>query len=133
MPRCSPHLPTIAELSGNLERLLKSVGQKAPTVVPVLEINPHHALIARLRDEPDDRLQEWSSVLFDQALLAEGGQLEDPAGFVRRMNALMSRLAGVEATTSAARPAGFPTDCAGRNCRPWRSSRPRPGSAWSRC
>ena len=82
------------ELSGNLERLLKAVGQKAPTAVPVLEINPHHALVARLRDEPDERLQEWSSVLFDQALLAEGGQLDDPAGFVRRLNGLMSRLAG---------------------------------------
>ncbi len=83
------------ELSGNLERLLKSAGQKAPNVVPVLEINPHHALVERLRDEPDDRLGEWSSVLFDQAVLAEGGQLDDPAAFVRRMNGLMSRLAGV--------------------------------------
>jgi molecular chaperone HtpG len=77
------------EVSGNLERLLKSVGQKAPTVVPVLEINPHHALIQRLKNESDERLGDWASVLFDQALLAEGGQLEDPAGFVRRLNGLM--------------------------------------------
>ncbi len=88
------------ELSGNLERLLKSAGQKAPTVVPVLEINPHHALIARLQDEPDDRLRDWSSVLLDQAVLAEGGQLEDPAGFVHRLNGLMSRLAGVAPSAS---------------------------------
>ena len=77
------------ELSGNLERLLKTAGQKAPTVVPILEINPHHALVQRLQTEPDDRLADWANVLFDQALLAEGAQLEDPAGFVRRLNALM--------------------------------------------
>ena len=82
------------ELSGNLERLLKTAGQKAPTVVPILEINPHHALVQRLQTEPDERLAEWANVLFDQALLAEGAQLEDPAGFVRRLNALMLGLAG---------------------------------------
>ena len=82
------------ELSGNLERLLKTAGQKAPTVVPILEINPHHALVQRLQGEPDERLGEWANVLFDQALLAEGAQLEDPAGFVRRLNALMLGLAG---------------------------------------
>ncbi|MEP6655777.1 MAG: molecular chaperone HtpG [Betaproteobacteria bacterium] len=86
-----------SDVSGNLERLLKTVGQKAPTVVPVLEINPHHALVQRLRDEPDERLSDWAAVLFDQALLAEGGQLADPAGFVRRMNALMLGLAGTGA------------------------------------
>jgi len=77
------------ELSGNLERLLKTAGQKAPTVVPILEINPQHALIQRLRAEPEERVGDWASLLFDQALLAEGARLEDPAGFVRRMNALM--------------------------------------------
>jgi molecular chaperone HtpG len=81
------------ELSGNLERLLRTAGQKAPAVVPVLEINPHHALVQRLSAEPDERLADWAGLLFDQALLAEGGQLEDPAGFVRRMNALMLGLA----------------------------------------
>jgi len=80
------------ELSGNLERLLKTAGQKAPTVVPILEINPHHALVQRLQSEPDERLADWANLLFDQALLAEGAQLEDPAGFVRRMNALMMGL-----------------------------------------
>ncbi len=82
------------EASGNLERLLKAVGQKAPTVVPILEINPHHPLVQRLSAETDERLGDWAALLFDQALLAEGGQLEDPAGFVRRVNALMLRLAG---------------------------------------
>ena len=77
------------EVSGNLERLLKSAGQKAPTVVPILEVNPHHALIRRIETEPDERLGDWARLLYDEALLAEGGQLPDPADFVRRLNALM--------------------------------------------
>ena len=77
------------ELSGNLERLLKSAGQKAPSVVPILEINPRHALIRRIDAEPDERLPDWAHLLFDEAMLAEGAQLPDPAGFVRRLNALM--------------------------------------------
>ena len=64
------------DVSGNLERLLKSVGQKAPTVVPTLEVNPHHALVQRLTTESDERLGEWALLLLDQALLAEGGHLE---------------------------------------------------------
>ncbi len=82
------------DVSGNLERLLKSVGQKAPAVVPILEVNPHHPLVRRLGVETDERLADWAALLFDQALLAEGGHLDDPAGFVRRVNALMLRLAG---------------------------------------
>jgi molecular chaperone HtpG len=77
------------ELSGNLERLLKAAGQKTPAVKPVLEINPQHPIVQRLKGEGDERFPDWASVLFEQALLAEGGQLEDPAGFVRRMNGLM--------------------------------------------
>ncbi len=77
------------EVSGNLERLLKTAGQNAPTVVPVLEINPRHALIRRLETESDARLPEWADLLFDEAMLAEGAQLADPAGFVRRLNTLM--------------------------------------------
>ena len=77
------------ELSGNLERLLKMAGQKAPDVVPILEINPQHPFVQRLQGAPDDKLPDWASLLFEQALLAEGAQLDDPAGFVRRMNALM--------------------------------------------
>jgi molecular chaperone HtpG len=77
------------EVSGNLERLLKSAGQKAPTVVPILEVNPRHALVRRMETEPDDRIGDWAHLLYDEALLAEGGQLADPADFVRRLNALM--------------------------------------------
>jgi len=77
------------ELSGNLERLLRAAGQKAPTVVPILEINPRHALVKRVDGEPDEHLTDWASLLFDEAMLAEGAQLEDPAAFVRRLNALV--------------------------------------------
>lgn len=78
------------ELSGNLERLLKAAGQKTPDSKPTLEINPEHKLVKRLSDASDsERFDDLVHVLFDQALLAEGGQLEDPASFVRRMNSLI--------------------------------------------
>ena len=78
------------DLSANLQRLLKAAGQKAPQSQPILEINPHHPLVQRVRDEADDgRFNDLSRILLDQALLAEGGQLEDPAGFVKRLNQLM--------------------------------------------
>jgi molecular chaperone HtpG len=76
------------DMGGNLARILKGVGQKVPTAKPVLEINPSHALLQRLKPgEP--RFADWAGLLFDQALLAEGGQLDDPAGFVKRTNELM--------------------------------------------
>jgi molecular chaperone HtpG len=81
------------DMSGNLQRILKSVGQNVPMAKPILEINPAHPMVQRLRYETD-RFAEWANLLFDQALLAEGGQLEDPAGFVRRLNQLMLDLAG---------------------------------------
>ena len=78
------------ELGANLERLLKAAGQKVPPSKPILEINPHHPLVQRLKSEVgQQRFDDWSHVLFDQALLSEGGQLEDPAGFVKRLNQLM--------------------------------------------
>jgi molecular chaperone HtpG len=79
------------DLSGNLARILKSVGQKAPETKPILEINPTHKLVKRLETETIDAVfDDLSHVLFDQALLAEGGALEDPASFVKRMNSLIS-------------------------------------------
>jgi molecular chaperone HtpG len=58
-----------------------------------LELNPEHSLVARLNDEQDEqRFEDWTRLLFDQALLAEGGQLEDPASFVRRLNDLLLTL-----------------------------------------
>ena len=89
------------DVSANLARMLKATGQRAPASTPILEINPKHPVIAHLRKE-DARFDDWASVVLDQALLAEGGQLDDPAGFVRRINALMLELGG-EATDKAAR------------------------------
>jgi molecular chaperone HtpG len=80
------------EFSGNLVRMLKAVGQTAPLSKPIFELNPAHPLVARLKTAgPDDdaRFADWSLILFDQALLAEGGQLDDPASFVKRLNSLM--------------------------------------------
>jgi molecular chaperone HtpG len=82
------------DLSANLQRLLKAAGQNAPASKPILEINPHHRLLTRLKGETDEtRFNDLSKILFDQALLAEGGTLEDPAGFVRRVNQLLLELA----------------------------------------
>jgi molecular chaperone HtpG len=82
-------------ISTNLERMLKAAGQKMPAFRPVLEINPQHPIVRRLKDESDEgRFSDWSHILFDQATLAEGGQLEDPARFVKRLNELMLTLAG---------------------------------------
>jgi molecular chaperone HtpG len=79
------------DLSGNLARILKSAGQKAPETKPILEINPTHKLVKRIEAESaDDVFADLAHVLFDQALLAEGGALEDPASFVKRMNSLIS-------------------------------------------
>ncbi|OGA54880.1 MAG: molecular chaperone HtpG [Betaproteobacteria bacterium RIFCSPLOWO2_12_FULL_62_13] len=83
------------DLSANLQRLLKAAGQKVPTSKPILEINPHHPLVRRLKDESDDaHFNDLTQILFDQALLAEGGQLDDPAGFVKRLNQLMLAMGG---------------------------------------
>jgi molecular chaperone HtpG len=76
------------DVSGNLARILKAAGQKAPMSQPILEINPKHPVVLRLKYE-EAKFDDWSSVLFEQALLAEGGQLDDPASFVKRINDLM--------------------------------------------
>ncbi|SFP56920.1 molecular chaperone HtpG [Nitrosomonas cryotolerans] len=76
------------DMSGNLERLLKSAGQKVNHAKPILEINPHHPMVQRLKTE-ENHFDDWSHILFDQALLAEGGQPNDPAAFVKRLNDLL--------------------------------------------
>ena len=76
------------DMSGHLARLLKQAGQGAPTSQPILEVNPAHDLIKRL--ETDSRFDDLAHILFDQALLAEGGQLEDPAAYVQRVNRLLT-------------------------------------------
>jgi molecular chaperone HtpG len=80
------------ELSGNLVRMLKAAGQNAPESKPILEINPNHPLVQRLKYE-DARFDDWSHILFDQALLAEGGALTNPAQFVKRLNDMLLGMA----------------------------------------
>jgi molecular chaperone HtpG len=76
------------DMGGNLARILKAAGQKVPSMKPILEINPDHGLIHEIKPG-DPSFDDWAGLLYDQALLAEGGQLEDPAGFVKRTNSLM--------------------------------------------
>jgi len=76
------------ELSGNLARMLKAAGQAAPDSKPILEINPDHPLVQRLKYETS-KFDDWSHILFDQALLAEGGNLNDPSAYVKRLNELL--------------------------------------------
>lgn len=79
------------ELSANLVRMLKAAGQNAPESKPILEINPNHPLVTRLKyeDATSPRFADWSHILFDQAMLAEGGSLTDPAAFVKRLNEML--------------------------------------------
>jgi molecular chaperone HtpG len=81
------------DMGAHFQRLLKAAGQNVPASKPILEINPQHPLVLRLKDEADEaRFTDLAKVLFDQSMLAEGGQLEDPAGFVKRLNQLMLAL-----------------------------------------
>jgi molecular chaperone HtpG len=75
-------------MSGHLQRLLKAAGQKVPATPPILELNPQHPLVQRLQFE-EAKLADWAQLMFEQAQLAEGGQLDDPAAFVRRVNELL--------------------------------------------
>jgi len=81
------------DLGGNLARILKAAGQKAPESKPILEINPKHPAVQRLKYE-ETRFDDWANLLLEQATLAEGGTLDDPAGFVKRINELMMALSG---------------------------------------
>ncbi|MDQ5945171.1 MAG: molecular chaperone HtpG, partial [Pseudomonadota bacterium] len=85
------------DLGGNLARILKAAGQKAPASKPILEINPNHPAVQRLKYEETregGKFGDWANLLLEQATLAEGGTLEDPAGFVKRINDLMLALSG---------------------------------------
>ncbi|HEX4584438.1 MAG TPA: molecular chaperone HtpG [Burkholderiaceae bacterium] len=76
------------QLSAHLQRLLKAAGQNVPASPPILELNAAHPLVQRLRTH-DARLADWAQLLFEQAVLADGGQLEDPAAYVKRVNSLL--------------------------------------------
>jgi len=78
------------DMGGHLARLMKAAGQAIPASKPILELNPEHAIVHRLKEEQDEtRFAKWTEVLLAQALLAEGEQLEDPAAFVRQVNELL--------------------------------------------
>ncbi len=78
------------EMALHMQQLLKQAGHDVPSSKPVLEINPEHAVVQRMDNEPDeDRFADWVSLLYDQAVLAEGGVLDDGAGFVRRLNDML--------------------------------------------
>ena len=92
-------------MSRHLERILDAAGQKIDSAKPILEINPDHPMVARLAAETESsRQQDWANLIFDQAMLSEGGRLEDPAGFVRRMNELIVTLAQGGGSKPARKP-----------------------------
>ena len=79
-----------ADMSANLARILKASGQELPDSKRILEVNPSHPLVGRMLSEADDgKFGNWAQLLFEQALLAEGGRLDDPAAFVKRMNDML--------------------------------------------
>ncbi|ASR91342.1 MULTISPECIES: molecular chaperone HtpG [Alcaligenes] len=80
------------ELSPHLLRMLQAAGQEAPEVKPILEINPEHALIAKVQAADDEAFEQWAQLLLEQAMLAEGAALQDPASFVKRVNRLLLNL-----------------------------------------
>jgi len=78
------------DMAVHMQQMLKQAGHEVPPSKPDLEINPSHTLVSRLKDEADDdRFASWSNVLLDQAMLSEGGQLDDPVAFVNRLNDLL--------------------------------------------
>ena len=78
------------DISGNLERILKAAGQNTPDVKPILEINSEHDLIQKLETFKDaNEFDEYASVIFDQAILSEGGKLDDPVSFIKKINRLL--------------------------------------------
>jgi molecular chaperone HtpG len=78
------------DMAVHMQQMLKQAGHEVPASKPDLEINPSHPLVSRLKDEADDtRFSSWSNVLLDQAMLSEGGKLDDPVSFVNRLNELL--------------------------------------------
>ncbi len=74
-----------------MQQIMRAAGQSVPESKPILEINPEHELVKQLKDMADqERFENWAHILFDQALLAEGGQLDDPAAYVKRVNNMLN-------------------------------------------
>lgn len=91
------------DMAVHLQHMLKQAGHEVPESRPILEINPGHGLIQQLKQQPDEqRFSDWTQVLFDQAMLAEGGHLEDPAAFVGRLNSLLLELGNQSSDSGSA-------------------------------
>ncbi|MEN8763199.1 MAG: molecular chaperone HtpG, partial [Thiogranum sp.] len=83
------------EMAVHLQQVMKQAGHALPASKPMLEVNPDHPLVVHLKEEQDqEKFTEWSHLLFEQALLSEGGKLEDPTAFVKRMNAILVEMSG---------------------------------------
>ncbi|MGD8577206.1 MAG: molecular chaperone HtpG, partial [Thiohalophilus sp.] len=83
------------EMAMSMQKLLKQAGHNVPNIEPVLEINPDHPLVTRLQKVEDEQdFDDWSWILFEQAMLSEGGQLEDPVAYVSRVNRLLQEIGG---------------------------------------
>jgi molecular chaperone HtpG len=83
------------DMGAQMRRIMEAAGQEVPESKPILEVNPGHPLVAILDQESDeDRFADLASIVFDQAHLAEGGQLDDPAAFVSRLNKLLLQMSG---------------------------------------
>ena len=93
------------EMGAHLERILKSAGQQVTTAKPILEINPDHPMIQRLSKEADSaRQKDWAAILLEQAMLSEGGKLDDPAGFVRKLNEMFLAMISDGPAAAPAKP-----------------------------
>ncbi|TDY01572.1 molecular chaperone HtpG [Thiohalophilus thiocyanatoxydans] len=93
----SPSCLVVSEndMAMSMQKLLKQAGHNVPNIEPVLEINPDHGLVKRLQDVDDDsQFNDWALILFEQAMLSEGGQLEDPVAYVSRVNRMLQELSG---------------------------------------
>ena len=83
------------DMAMHMQTLLKQAGHEVPDNKPILEVNMDHMLVSHLREESDEaRFSDWSQLLFEQAMLSQGGQLDDPAAFVKRMNSILVELSG---------------------------------------
>ena len=82
------------DMAMHMQRILKEAGHAMPSSKPILEINPDHPIVKKLDAEKSKKkFDDWSDILFDQAILAEGGQLEDPASFVNKLNKMLVSIA----------------------------------------
>ena len=78
------------EMGYQMRRIMEAAGQKLPEVKPILELNPNHALVARLENAEGDLFGQLAHILLDQAIIAEGGHLDDPAAYVKRLNSVLT-------------------------------------------